>query len=425
MEKINVEGLDEIIYKGVCDNGLEVYVWPKDNAQMTYMTLTVKYGSNHTDFKIDGKKYTVPNGTAHFLEHMKFNEDANTTAHDFFQQLGAETNAFTTFLYTSYLVYTVDHFDECLNHLLDFVQKPYFVKKQMQKEKGIIIEEANMGLDSVGSKINFGINKAIFSNSNYRNEITGLPGDIKKITLDDLKTVYNGFYTPNNMFLIVTGNVNPDKVFALVEKNQKNKKLKNPSTREIIIPKEPSSVCKQRIIVEDTINTPLGHYVLKMPRKIFKRYSDPEIRNYLDLILGMSFDSTSVFKYDLISASLVTSLYSRYKMCDDYIVIIIGFESEYPEQIIKRIKKYLNHLPINEDAFNRKKKTMIANSILCFEDVEEVNSLIQISLIYNNRFVSELVGILKKLNYECVIDVASKLDFKNNTTYILIPKKHE
>ena len=84
MKKINIVGTDEKIYEHTCKNGLKIYIWEYNLSEEVVLSLTVKYGSIHTHFNYDGKDITVPDGMAHFLEHIKFNEEKNQTAHDYF-----------------------------------------------------------------------------------------------------------------------------------------------------------------------------------------------------------------------------------------------------------------------------------------------------------------------------------------------------
>ncbi len=422
MKKINLEGLKESLYYGVCENGLKVYVWQNETVKTTYMTLSVKYGSLHTRFKVNNKIVTVPNGTAHFLEHIKFNESATTTAHDFFDKTGASTNAFTTFKYTSYLVTALDKINENLNHLFDFVQNPYFTNKMIQKEKGIIIEEANMGVDNYYTKHIFDLNRTLYRVSNYRNEITGNPSDIQKITLEDIKNVYNTFYTPDNMFLIVTGNVNPYEIFALVEENQKNKEQKKPINREVLFPKEPIKVNKSFMETEENISSPKGDVAFKIPRKLFLEYSDFELNNYLNLLLNINFDSTSNFKDDLLTNKLVTSLSSFAMIREDYIIIDTQFESKYPNEVIAKIEEKFNNLELSEEAFNRKLKVKVANLIIKFDDVEVVNDSIQSSIINYGDVIPDVKKKLENLNFKELVKIKEKLKLDNRVVLIQRPK---
>ena len=119
LKKIKINKYNETIYYEKLDNGLDVYMWPNNNVSSYYATLSVKYGSVDTNFKIKNKTYEVSKGIAHFLEHVKFNEGPNRTAHEYFNKLGSSINAFTTFDYTSYEVTATDKIKENITHLLD------------------------------------------------------------------------------------------------------------------------------------------------------------------------------------------------------------------------------------------------------------------------------------------------------------------
>ena len=76
MEKIELEGLDQICYKETFDNGMVGYFIPyknKNNYSMHYVT---RYGSVDTSFTIEDKEITVPAGSAHFLEHKMFEQES-------------------------------------------------------------------------------------------------------------------------------------------------------------------------------------------------------------------------------------------------------------------------------------------------------------------------------------------------------------
>ena len=75
MEEIIIKGIDEKVYHDRSDNGLDIYMWVNEKVSNYYITYTTRYGALDTEFKLKNSKkvYKVPNGTAHFLEHIKFN----------------------------------------------------------------------------------------------------------------------------------------------------------------------------------------------------------------------------------------------------------------------------------------------------------------------------------------------------------------
>ena len=189
METIKIKGIDEQIYYTISKQGLPIYIWNNEYAKSFYLSLNVKFGSLHTEFMIDNEKFEVPNGIAHFMEHIKFNVDKNKTANDLFDPLGSDINAFTTYKYTSYLVYGTSKIEDNLNNLLDYVYNPFFTKEIIKKEKGIIASEINMGKDQPFSNLNNEFNKCIFHKEKYKYLISGEVSDIKKIGLEDIKLV--------------------------------------------------------------------------------------------------------------------------------------------------------------------------------------------------------------------------------------------
>ena len=242
MKKIKLERFDEIIYYDVCSNGLPIYMWVNEKVSSFYATLSVKYGSIDTEFILNNKKKSckVPKGTAHFLEHVKFNEGENKTAHEYFNKLGSSINAFTTFDYTSYEVFGSSNIKDNIEHLLDYVETPYFTKKLVNKEAGIIKEEVKMGKNNPSQVLLYALNNIIYQNNNRKYYITGDEEDVSAITEEDLKLVYDSFYHPENMFIVITGNFNPYHVAAIIKENQAKKRFNNYLEPQKIYPKEDS-----------------------------------------------------------------------------------------------------------------------------------------------------------------------------------------
>ena len=420
MKKIEIKGVDEYIYEDVCDNGLRVFVWPSENVKSVFMTLNVKYGSIHTSYKVDGVEKKVPNGTAHFLEHIKFNEE-NGVAHDYFQSLGADANAFTTFDYTSYIVYAMKNIDLCLEHLLDFVQTPFFNDEMIEKEKGIIIQEYKMGRDRAENVALFEFLNCVYDKFPMKYLITGNDKDIKSINVDNIKDVFDNFYVPENMFLCVTGNVNPEEIMEIVKNNQKKKKF-NKFKAEVIFPDEQKEVMRKEMKSSGNVTIPLCKYGIKIPRDIFNDYDCREIRVYLRIFASMLFSNTSDFRNDIINSNIANSF--ECSVIDDpkFYHLIFSFDSINADEVVKRIKNELNNIQLNDRDFNRKIKSRIANYILEFEDGGNVNYLIQDYIITDDKIVDNVKELYEKLSMYELSKIIKKIDFSNSTYYVMNPK---
>ena len=299
MKEIKLNKLKEVVYYDVCDNGLEIYMWTNDKVNNYYATLNVKYGSCDTKCKIDNNEYKVSNGIAHFLEHINFHESDGTSAEMYFNKSGTGTNAFTTFDFTAYEIFGAHDILGDVEHLLDFVQDKVVDEDIIENERNIIIEEAKMGKNNPGQRLFYESNKAIYNVNNRRNEIVGSINDIKNISKQEISTVYNAFYRPDNMFIVITGNFNPYELSTMIKENQRKKKYKDISVKKIY-DREEVKVNKEYVEIKDNIEISKVSINYKMNRKKFKEYSDFLLRLYLNLIMNANFGPTSDLKEDLI-----------------------------------------------------------------------------------------------------------------------------
>lgn len=425
MEELELKGLNEKIYVYHTKCGLPIYMWVNEKVSSMYASLSVKYGSIHTKFKIGKKTYEVPNGIAHFLEHVKFNIDEETTAHDEFYKLGGDANAFTTFDYTSYIVFATNNKKENLEELLNFVYNPFFTKKCISKEKGIIVEEANMGLDDPYSIVFFHSLLNTLQKSKYRNTITGTPDDVTSITLEDVKLVYDTFYHPENMFLTLTGNFNPYEMACLVEDNLSKKKFGKYLNPIIIKENEPKKVTTK--YKEEYINVtyPRLKFSIKMDMSRFKNYSSLELKILTSLLFNINFGATSDFKDELMEKGLIQNMNVTCDVYDDTFVVTINVTSNFKEEIIKKVKEKLENLSINELDFKRKKNATIATLILDYEDLENVSYRIQDDVLNNGGIVTNLKEILEDETIDDLKNIIDLLDFDNISINVFLPKENQ
>ena len=425
MKEITLEGLDEKIYEYTTKTGLKIYMWVNEKVNSCLMTLSVKYGSIHTKFKVGKKTYEVPNGVAHFLEHIKFNINENSTAHDEFYKIGGDANAITTFKWTSYIVFATGNKNENLNLLLDYVYNPYFTKKMINKEKGIIIEEANMSNDDPYSLIFYNNLKAVLQKSKYRNLITGEVEDIKKIELDDIKNVYDNFYHPKNMFLIITGNFNPYEMAKITEENLSKKEFKEYIEPVIIDETEPKKVTVEYSETNLNISYPKIKYSLKIPLNKFKNIENLDLKILVRLILNINFGPTSDFYTELIEKELVTSLSSTLDIYEDYLVITISATTNYKEEVIKRLKDKIDTLEISEKDIIRKKNATLATLILDYDDIETVSMKIQDDIINEGKIVTDLKERISNIDKDILNSVLKYITNDNVSVNVFLPNKNQ
>ena len=420
MKKIKLKESNEIIYYDKLDNGLEVYLYNKDNFHSNYVTFTTKFGSVYNEFVPIGKSkmIKVPHGVAHFLEHKVFEQENDPQPMEFFSETGAVTNAYTTFKNTSYLFECSNDLIKNINYLLDFVQSPYFTDENVEEEKGIINEEINMCNDRPADKLYEEIRKNTFVNNNFKDSIIGTHKDISDIDKDILYTCYNTFYHPSNMFLVVTGNFNPDEVFNAIKENQDKKKFKEQEEIKIKKIKENDEVVKKESILNINTEIPKVSYNIKLPfnKKIDKR----KYSLYLYIIFACLFDDTSLLDEKLKKDNIITnSIYFNLLNCDTHILISLINETNKYNELLDNIKETLSNIEINKDDFERKKKVLISNELFLYDNIEVVNEMIIDNILFDNKLIDNIIPIIKELNYEELCSVIDSLNLDNNTIVIL------
>lgn len=133
-------------------SGLTVSLIPKP--MKTYFALLgSRFGSVNRTFTFEGIEHTLPDGTAHFLEHKLFENEDGEDALEKFGRAGADSNAFTTTLSTAYLFDCTENFEQSFEILLNFVTHPYFTAETVEKELGIIDEEIAADEDVPGEML--------------------------------------------------------------------------------------------------------------------------------------------------------------------------------------------------------------------------------------------------------------------------------
>ncbi len=403
MNKKTLSGVNETYYYEKLPNGLDVYLFPIEKVNSFYITFSTHFGSIYTKFKMNNKEYTVPNGIAHFLEHITFKIDEDKDASEIFSSLGSSCNAYTSFKVTCYEVTGTSKFEENLTSLLDYVQKPYYTDKIVEKEKGIICEEIKMYEDDPGSKLSYAIRESIYHNSNYRYKVSGECEDVNNTTLEDINTVYNAFYHPSNMFIIITGNFDYKQAIKLIKDNQASKTFSEPPKLIIETPQEPDSVVEKEKVVTAPVEIDKVSVSLKMPKSIFKdiNLEDWETRVYTNILLGSNFGHSSILYEKLIDQKLITDdIYYKRDITEDHVVFTVLAETKNKDEVIKKLKHQLQNLSITEDDFNRKRKVLISEYIQSFDDIEEVSYDLQTDLIDYGQVICNYYDIYNNIKYE-------------------------
>ena len=424
MKKIKLENTNEVLYYDKLDNGLEVYMLPNNNVNKFYLTLNTRFGSINTKFKYDNKEYDMPKGIAHYLEHLSFNME-NGSVFDHYSKIGSSINAFTTYDITSYNVTSNNRFKENLEYLLEYVYTPYFTKELFQSEKGVIEEEVKMYKDDPGMTIVNGTLNNVFVNDERKYLVGGTVKDVKSIKLEDVITCYNAYYNPKNMFLIITGNFNPNEALAITSEQMNKLNINNDFNVKDIYPKEPEKVNKKEEIIKMNVDKPKVSIGIKIHKNNFKnlKLDNYLLKIYISSILDINFGNTSLLLEELQKGSIVDDLDYTVIESNDYFIVLILSSTYYPEYFKDKIIEKFNSLNIEDSDLKRVAKVNISNYILLFDSVVAVNNYIMDEVMDNNEVNTGFMNIMRNLNIDTCKKILTKLNNYDYTICKIMPKE--
>lgn len=371
-DEVFTDNLLEESYREILHpSGLTIRVLHKSGYKSSYALFATKYGSIDTKIlRTDGTFQTIPEGTAHFLEHKLFeSEDLDAFAR--FAATGASANAFTSFDMTAYLFSCADRFSENLEILLDFVQSPYFTEETVRKEQGIIGQEIRMYKDSADWEVKFNLLRALYHAHPVRIDIAGTEQTIAQISADLLHGCYRNFYNLGNMVLCVAGKATAEEVLAVANKMLGQEGGK-PAVRQYT--PEPKEV-KQRCIEEHlpvTVPTfALGYKEpLQSPERTAKEVLCTEI--LLEAIAGKA----SALYQTLMQEGLINNSFgTEYFHGFGYAETEFSGESRDPQraaEIIRNAVIEIRKSGIDAQSFERARRKLYGRMVMQFNDVEDI-----------------------------------------------------
>ena len=160
-------------------------------------------------------------GISHFVEHMQFKGTPTRTAFqisDAFDALGAQVNAFTGKDMTCYYSKaTTDHAEEAFALLCDLFLNAAFPEEEIERERGVILEEINMDEDSPEDLCLDLLSRAAFGKANYGRNILGPAKNVKGFTREDILRYKAERYCPENIVISFAGNIGIERAVALAE----------------------------------------------------------------------------------------------------------------------------------------------------------------------------------------------------------------
>lgn len=214
------------INKKTLKNKLDVLMVDFPSFDSIVALLLVKTGSRY--------EQKANNGVAHFFEHMAFKgTQSYQTAMKLSSEIegfGGEFNAFTSKEYTGYWIKgTSNKIGKIVEIIADMTQRPLLQTKEIEKERGVIIEEMNMYEDMPAHKVAQVFDELMYKGSSLGYDTLGTKQSVSQMNRSDFLDYLHRYYVPNNSTLIISGRLGDqnrilddvEKYFGAWEKTEK------------------------------------------------------------------------------------------------------------------------------------------------------------------------------------------------------------
>ncbi len=196
-------------------NGLILLVQPDASAPVASVQVWVKTGSRHEGALLGA-------GLSHYLEHLLFKGTTRRAGRDIsvtVQGHGGQINAYTTYDRTVYYIdLPAPHLEVAVDLLADMVLNSTLPPEEVERERDVILREIAMGDDDHDRRHWDALARTVFKVHPLREPVIGHREVFSAVTRDELWAYYRERYAPNNLVVVIAGDVEFAPARALVEK---------------------------------------------------------------------------------------------------------------------------------------------------------------------------------------------------------------
>jgi len=317
----------------VLSNGLQVVVKESNYDQNVSVFCFVKTGA-----MMEGKLLGA--GVSHYLEHVVSGGTTSKRTEEEYaalsSRIGAIENAYTTDRVTTFhMTANRAYVDTLLQVIGEHVQYCSFDPREVAREKEVILKEIVMSSSPAVAQLTQQMSERCYPLSNRRLPVIGYPEVFQTLTREQIQEYYHARYAPNNMVLVVVGNVEADSVMNSV--TRVFGAYPRRSVEPVILPDQPPYEGRLEAVDEFEVELPTVCTSIIVPRANFSDAA--AINAALDILAAKR---QSLLQYELIEKQqLVNYLYAWYEGGggDAEGTIRIMFEAKDPTKVREIIKQ--------------------------------------------------------------------------------------
>ncbi|MFH1827321.1 MAG: pitrilysin family protein [bacterium] len=406
------------------ENGLRVVLVDTDSFPTLTTILLVGAGSRYEN--------KVNNGIAHFFEHMAFKGSKKyPNSHVIAAEVegaGGVFNAFTNKDHTGYWIKaTSQHFERMTDVISDMVLNSFLLSEEIEREKGVIVEELNLYNDTPYQKVNDIFETLLYDGNPLGFEIGGHRDTVTKFTRKTFTDYMDSLYHPSNAVFVVAGGISSAKmskktILDLISEKFKDWKKGKKEDYEKVIEnqKKPNMIIKYK-------KTEQSHFTLGF-RTVSRENGKKYALAVLSVILGGGM-STRLFKevrerrglcyYISTARSLyndVGNIYTRAGVTIDLDKTKLAIKT-----ILKEHKKVLDG-DIKKEELVRAKEIIKGRFLLNLEDSFEVANYFGEKLLIEDKITqpNDNISKIEKVTLDDVNQIAQETFKQENLNLALI-----
>lgn len=390
------------------DNGIRLIVKQMSGLMSVSMGIIAGTGACVESDKEDG--------ISHFIEHMMFKGTKTRTAFqisDNMDAIGAQVNAFTGKDMTCYYAKaTSGHAAEAFDILADLFLNSVFPEDEMEREKGVVIEEISMNEDTPDDLCLDLLSKAFFGDKNYGRNILGSKSNVKGFTRKDISNYLKARYTADNIVVSMAGNITVELAEELVIKHFGSLPATKAEKRPLNVALQGRNLYKSKDIEQ-------VHVAIAYPSmKRYERLGDAT--QIMNAVLGGSMSSRlfQTVREKLGLAYTVYSYLSQYEM-SGALTVYAGVNADNYMQSVEAIENCIADLKkktLTEEEFRRGKEQLLSSLIYAQESTSSQMLLYGKELIYSGKLYN-FEERVDKLNSVTLGDVFEAIEYNFDDTY--------
>ena len=398
------------------ENGQTVVIEQVKNNPIVTIDTWIKTGSINED--------DSNSGISHFLEHLFFKGTENHPTGDFdkiLESKGAITNAATSKDFTHYYItISSKYLDEALALHADMLLHPQIPRKEMEKERKVVLEEIAKDANTPSSICYDNLNTLMYTTHPYKRKVIGSAKVVENATRENVLDYYKKYYTPSNMTTLVIGDVEPENVLKLIKENF------NTPAKKTILPtykKEKFLTSQKRNI--SYMPTQAGYMMIGF-RSADISSNDTYALDVLSTILG---DGQSSKLYQVVKEQkqLVNSIsaYNSTMRDDGLFVINSTFIPQNSQKVENAIFTEINKIKefgISDEDLKIAKKIIESDTYYSRESVSNIAKELGyiITLTGSIDYYNDYLNKISKVTAADVKRVANKYLLKNNCAVSLV-----